>query len=120
MAERTITGAVRLGRTVYTEGDEDALAAELTSDQVEYLEGKGVLEGDWSGVEGESADAEPSGDGDDGGEEDTFESLFGSQKAYEDAVEAGLGPEDFEGREATGATGFVVGDVRAVLEEREG
>lgn len=41
---------------------------------------------------------------------------WGSQAALRAALDAGLGVGDFEGREPSGATGYVKSDVDAVLE----
>lgn len=44
---------------------------------------------------------------------------WGSEAALRKALREGLSEDDFQGREPSGATGYVTADVNAVLEERK-
>lgn len=44
---------------------------------------------------------------------------WGSDEALEEALIAGLSPDDFEGVEPGGSTGYVAADVRAIIKRNE-
>lgn len=48
---------------------------------------------------------------------DRFEDIFASTTAYEEAVDAGLEPPDFEAVEPAGKTGITTSQVREIAEE---